>query len=99
MMDDVDPRLDRLLRSAARAQENSSPEMPFGFETRVIALWRAGQSGNGNGLMRFVRRIALAAVTVIALATAATVYEFNQDRDVDESLVIADSAIQSEFSP
>jgi hypothetical protein len=96
-----DKKLDRLFRSAAQAKDDSSPETPFGFETRVVALWRAGQSGNGNGLARFVRRVAFAALTIIVIASAATLYEINQDRDVDEpyanEYAVADSAIQNEF--
>ena len=41
-MKQADADLDRLLRSAAKAGERSAPEAPYGFETRVIALWRAG---------------------------------------------------------
>jgi len=44
-MSDFD--LARLLRSAAQAGDEPPAEMPFGFDTRVIALSR--QNGNGNG--------------------------------------------------
>jgi hypothetical protein len=101
MMDDVDPKLDRLLRSAAQVQNDAPAEAPFGFDTRVVALWRAGQSANGNGLGRFVRRVALAALTIIVIASAAAFFEISQERDVDElygnEYAIVDSAIQSEF--
>ena len=33
--------IDRLLRSAAKIGEEHSAAMPFGFDTRVVALWRA----------------------------------------------------------
>ena len=99
-MKDIEPKLDRLLRSAALESEGDAPAAPFGFDTRVVALWRAAGSGNGNGLARLVRRVALAAMAVIAIASAATLYEANQDRDADEpsanEYAIADSAIQSE---
>ena len=52
-----DADLDRLLRSAAKAAEPSTPEAPYGFETRVIALWQAGH-GRANDaveLARFLR--------------------------------------------
>jgi hypothetical protein len=100
-MDDVDPRLDRLLRAAARGGDDMSAEAPFGFDTRVVALWRAGQFGNGNGVTRLIRRVAFTAATVIVIASAAALYEINRDRDVDEPFgneyAIADSAIQNEF--
>lgn len=99
-MDDVDPRLDRLFRSAAQESESDSPAAPFGFDTRVVALWRASRPGNGNGLARLVRRVAFAAMTVIVIASAATFYEAKQESDADEpysnDYAIADSAIQSE---
>ena len=51
-MSDLDPKLARLLRAAGQNGHETSAEMPFGFDTRVVALWRAG-TGNGlNGLGR-----------------------------------------------
>ena len=32
-------QVDRLLRSAAQAGDEAPAEMPFGFDTRVVALW------------------------------------------------------------
>ncbi len=43
--------LDRLLRSAAQVREGAEPAMPFGFDTRVIALWRAARP-TANGVCR-----------------------------------------------
>lgn len=99
-MKDREPKLDRLLRSAARESDGESPAAPFGFDTRVVALWRSARPGNGNGLARLVRRVAFAAMAVIAISSAAAFYEANQENDADESsgndYAIADSAIQSE---
>ena len=99
-MKNIETNLDRLLRSAARGSEDESPAAPFGFDTRVVALCRAARAVNGNGLARLVRRVAFAAMTVIVIASAAAVYEANQERDADEAygneFAIADSAIQSE---
>ncbi len=67
-----DRQIDRLLRSAARAgNENIPAPMPFGFDTRVVALWRAG-AGKPNGLTSLLRRIALLSATVIVASTATT---------------------------
>ncbi|MEY2531450.1 MAG: hypothetical protein QOI96_1535 [Verrucomicrobiota bacterium] len=100
-MDDVDLKLARLLRSAAQGSEDLSPQTPFGFDTRVVALWRAGAANGSNGLGRLIRRVALSAVGVIVLASAAAFYQFKSDRDDDESygneFAIADNAIQSEM--
>jgi hypothetical protein len=96
--------LDRLLGSAANASEESTPEMPFGFETRVVALWRAGKgrSGDTAELGRFVRRIGLTAFAVLTLASAGA-YQLSNDNEERAApqlneYAIGDSAIQTEFS-
>jgi len=92
--------VDRLLRSAARVKDDAPAEMPFGFDTRVIALSRK----NGNGAMfgRLLRRIALLATAVIVFASAGAYLEFAQSGDATETLgnefAIADSAIQDEMA-
>ena len=100
-MSQADPKIDRLLRSAAQGNEDVSPAVPFGFDTRVIALWRTERSANFNSLARLLRRVALTAASVIVVSSAAALYEINQERDTDEpfanEFAIADNAIQSEF--
>ncbi|HEY2625333.1 MAG TPA: hypothetical protein VGI41_01140 [Candidatus Udaeobacter sp.] len=101
-MNDLDPKIDRLLRSAAEACDDVPSAMPFGFDTRVVALWRAGMK-TPNGLTPVLRRIALLSAAVIVVSTIAAVREAGQSREIGESLTnefaIADSAIQDEFSP
>jgi len=93
--------IDRLLQSAAQAGEEAAAEMPFGFDTRVIALWRAA-TPNGNGVMRLLRRVAVLSAAVIVVSTIAAVREANRSSEIRDSLTnefaIADSAIQDEFS-
>jgi hypothetical protein len=93
--------LDRLLRSAAQAGEEAEATMPFGFDTRVIALWRADRP-MANGVVSLVRRVALISAAVIVISTIAVVRETNQSREIGESFAnefaIADTAIQNEFS-
>jgi acid phosphatase family membrane protein YuiD len=100
-MKDVDLRIDRLLRSAAQAREEASAAMPFGFDTRVVALWRSNAT-KSNGFTSLLRRIALVSAAVIVASTIAAVREVGQSREIGESLTnefaIADSAIQDEFS-
>ena len=95
-----DEKIDRLLRSAAEAREEEPAGMPFGFDTRVLALWRAAAS-RSNGVVSLVRRVALLSAAVIVVSTIAAVREANQSRELGESLTneftIADSAIQDEF--
>jgi hypothetical protein len=101
-MDELELKLNRLLKSAGRDREDIAQSAPFGFDTRVVALWRAG-AANGNGLARLVRRVAFLATAVIVISSAAAFREFEQSRDVDEPLTnefsIADSEIQNEVGP
>ena len=98
-----DADLDRLLRSAAAA-EPPVPEAPYGFETRILALWRAGR-GEATGtadLTRFLQRIGAVALAVLTLASAGAYQQFseNEERATAQTneYAIADSAIQTEFS-
>ena len=91
--------LDRLLRSAARVKEDAPVEMPFGFDTRVVALSR--KNGNGPAVAGFLRRIAVASVAVIVLATGGTYFEFNRNAAIEGSgneYAVADSVIQDEVA-
>ena len=97
-----DPDLDRLFRAAASAPNESSNEMPFGFDTRVLANWRA-QPGRGNDLWQFARvfrRVAVSAVTVAICAGSAAWWQFRENDDLDSptanAYAIADSAIETD---
>jgi len=100
-----DADLDRLLRSAAKVDEPSTPEAPYGFETRVIALWHAGNGPLDDAVevARFLRRIGAVALAVLALASAGAYRQFNENEErttaQTNEYAIADSAIQTEFSP
>jgi hypothetical protein len=96
-----DHEIDRLLRSAARATPHRVPaEMPFGFETRVVALWRAATKP--NGVTSLLRRVALVSAGVIVISTLAALREARQSRqqfnNLTNGFAIADTAIQDEFS-
>jgi len=96
-----DQKIDRLLRSAAQVHEEETFSMPFGFDTRVIALWRAALP-TANGVASLVWRVAVLSLAVIVISTIAAVREANQSREIGESFAnefaIADTAIQDEFS-
>lgn len=99
-----DADLDRLLRSAAKAEEVPAEEAPFGFETRVISRWRAGQAPPDEfaDLTRFLRRTGVIALAVLVLASAAAYRQFSDNAErafpQDNEYAIADSEIQTEFS-
>lgn len=98
-----DSDLDRLLRTAASRPDEIPAEAPFGFATRVVALWRSGekQSHETRALTRFLRRVAIMATAVTLAASVATYRQISQSEELDEPLsndyAIADSAIQAEF--
>ncbi|HJX98131.1 MAG TPA: hypothetical protein VJ281_04585 [Chthoniobacterales bacterium] len=98
---DVDLDLDRLLRSASKAKDEAPAEMPFGFDTRIVALSR--KNGNGSALAGVLRYVALAAAAVILLASAGAYLEFNRNADpiigAGNEYAIADSVIQNEVAP
>lgn len=93
-------QIDRLLQSAAQADGETPASMPFGFDTRVVALWRAGMP-KANGVMQLLRRVAVLSIAVIVISTIAAIREANQNREIRESFAnefaIADSAIQDQF--
>lgn len=100
-----DSNLDRLLKSAAQAGSDSDEavEMPFGFNTRVVALWRAGTNSSGaiRAISQLLRRVALTASAVIVVASAGVYFQIDRTRALSEpssnEFAIADSAIQDEF--
>ena len=93
--------LDRLLRSAAQVSEEVPSAPPFGFETRVVSLWRSG-AAPANGLGGLLRKVAFVSAVIALVATAAAARELQQNRELGDSVTnefaIADSAIQVEFS-
>ena len=93
--------IDRLLQAAAKARDEEESVMPFGFDTRVVALWRAAAT-KPNGMGSLVRRVALLSAAVIAISTIAVVREASRNREIGEpftnEFAIADSAIQDAFT-
>jgi hypothetical protein len=99
-----DADLDRLLKSAAAATDPKEPiEIPFGFATRVVALWRANANGSSGvrAVTQLLRRVALTASIVIVVASAGVYFQVDRNRGLAESsaneFAIADSLIQDEF--
>jgi hypothetical protein len=93
----ADADLDRLLRAAARLPNEPPDEVPFGFETRVVARWGASGKRELLELARLLRHVLLVSLGVIALASAGAYHELRQTDDLGEPFsdesAIADSAI------
>ena len=101
MKDQPEP-IDRLLRAAATVPDESAPEMPFGFDTRVLAQWRATWTGGDPiGITRLLRRVVLMSLAVIVLGSAGVYRELSQSDAATEAIsndyAIADSAIGGAF--
>jgi hypothetical protein len=99
-MSKSDEKLDRLLRSAALTGEDAPASLPFGFDTRVVALWRSSAT-KPNGLAGLLRNVALLSATITVIAAVGAFWELKQSREIGESFsnefAIADSVIQGEF--
>jgi hypothetical protein len=90
--------LEQLLRIARK--DGQPAEMPFGFDTRVLACVKAAGT-NGSALIAlFARRAMAVACAVIALAAAglygAVVSETNADATNEYGMI--DSAIQTNLT-
>ena len=92
-MKNRDEILDRLFRAAIAPVPPK--EMPFGFDTRVLALVRAS-SPNGSAIITlFAQRAAVIALAVIALASVGVYRASTSNDDLPAEYAMADNAIQS----
>ena len=101
-MDKREEQVGRLLRAAAAAPETAPSEVPFGFDTRVIATWRADRrdgSADGWEFTRIFRRVAVSAALVTICASGAAFWQFQQNDDLDDfngnAYAIADTVIEA----
>ena len=93
--------LDRLLRAAGQCDEPGS-HAPFGFDTRVVALWRGSRGEVANRLAeltRLVRRIAISAAIVTVISGVGAYWQLSANDEEAEPLTntyaIADTAIET----
>ena len=100
-MDKRDSELDRLLR-AASPEGDARPEMPFGFDTRVIATWRSQGRESGTDFWEFARifrLLTVGAMLLMVCASAGAFWQLQQDDELDEptanAYAIADSVIEA----
>jgi len=101
-MDKRDSELDRLLRAAAPGADLPKDESPFGFDTRVVATWRSQRTPAGAKfaeVTRIFRRVAMGAMLVAVSASAAAVWQFQENDELNQptanAYAIADTAIEA----
>ena len=88
----------RLAAMARQAPAAPPAEMPFGFDTRVIAVWRTHADDEESSLWVPLLRGALVCSVLIVALTVAMNYQTLNERE-PTSLAIADSAIQVSMLP
>ena len=98
----LDSHLQRLLKLAATVKEEDIGDgAPFGFDTKVLANWRALRKNENGELMRFVRRVALVAIAITVIGGAAAYRQISENEDLNEPLTndyaMADSVIESQL--
>lgn len=95
--------LERLLHAAAETTAAPPNEMPFGFDTRVMALWRSGPNRDLVDAGPLLNRVVLLSLAVIALAGAGVYDELRQSSEPEEPFLdqysIADTAISNAVEP
>ncbi len=101
-MDKRQAELERLLRAAR--EDASAPQMPYGFDTRVVALARASgsaRSGSVRELVRAFTRIAAGGLAVAIIATVATYWQLEENSELAEpetnAYAFVDTAINAEL--
>jgi hypothetical protein len=88
-----DEILDCLLRAAADPAPPA--EMPFGFDTRVLALAHEPFPNGSVVIARFAQRAAMIALAVIALVSVGVYRASTSNNDLPAEYAMVDKAIQS----
>ena len=94
-MKDRDQILAHLFKAARVPDANV--EMPFGFDTRVLASLREARPNGSVVLASLARGAAIVALMVLAIATAGVYSASNSDTDFTNEYAIADRAIQTDL--
>ena len=94
--------LERLLRSAAEVRDDSKPDMPFGFDTRVLAVTSSDSANPDVGITSLAQRVALLAACIIVVGSAAVYRQVSANDEMDNGLpteyAMADTAIENGLS-
>ena len=89
---------ERLARTARRVPVEPAPEMPFGFDARVIADRQARREGEEALPWAWLLRGALVCASLIMLLSVAMNFQSLKEGDPGP-LAIADSAIRMSLYP
>ena len=92
-MKNRDEILDRLLGAAAGPAPPA--EMPFGFDTRVLALAHEPFPNGSVVIARFAQRAAMIALAVIALVSVEVYRASTSNNELPAEYAMVDKAIQS----
>jgi hypothetical protein len=96
-MSSPDDPLDRLLRAASGNPGEAIAAPAFGLETRVLAAWRSSRTVSVWDTAVLVRGLAVAGL-VMALSILPALNEKSANSDT-ENLQLADSSVQTDWSP
>ncbi len=101
MKEKLDLAFSRLKTAAAKAPPPAIPEMPYGFETRVLAAWRS-QRMNDDWGFSFLKTAFVCATVLVASPSFAAHERLavaDSQNDPQNELAIADSVIRLSMNP
>ncbi|MEP7071013.1 MAG: hypothetical protein ABI839_01370 [Verrucomicrobiota bacterium] len=97
-MKEPDRLLGRLLRAAAASEADTpEPEMPFGFDTRVLALAREHRAPDAISIL--AQRAGFISLAIIGLAMCGLYASTASENEVTAAYAMADSVIARNLTP
>ncbi len=88
----------RLADAARQATPGPPPDVPFGFDTRVLAQWRSQREAEETLPWTLLLRGALVCASLLMLLSVAMNYQSLKEREPG-SVAIADSALRMSMLP
>jgi hypothetical protein len=96
-MSSPDDQLDRLFRAASIRPDDEIVAPAFRLETRVLAAWRSSRTASVWDTSVLVRGLALAGL-IMAVSILPVLNQKSVNSD-SENLQLADSSVQTDWSP
>jgi len=96
-MSSPDDQINRLFRAASGNPGEAMAAPAFGLETRVLAAWRSSRTASVWDTTVLVRGLAAAGL-IMALSILPALNEKSVNSDT-ENLQLADSSVQTDWSP